>query len=123
MKTVSVVIPVYNVKDYLSHCLESLLSQTGVSLEIILVDDGSKDESGVLCDHYAAEYPFISVIHQKNSGVSTARNTGLQHASGDFISFVDPDDWFAPGAYLAMVQAMEKDESDAAFCGYWESYE
>ena len=123
MKTVSVVIPVYNVENYLSYCLESLLSQTGVSLEIILVDDGSTDGSGALCDHYSAEHACISVIHQKNSGVSTARNTGLRHAKGDFISFVDPDDWFAEGAYSALVQAMERDGSDAAFCGFWESYE
>ena len=93
--TFSVVIPVYNVKDYLEKCIDSVLAQTSDDTEIILVDDGSTDgESGQICDRYAEKHPDqIRVIHQNNRGVSSARNSGIRAATGEFIVFIDGDDY------------------------------
>ena len=88
----SFIVPVYNVEPYLKKCIESLLDQKDVALEIILVDDGSTDGSGHICDEYAREYDFVHVFHQLNEGLSSARNTGILHATGDYILFVDSDD-------------------------------
>ena len=90
---VSVIVPVYNVEAYLARCVASLRGQTYPDLEIILVDDGSADGSGLLCDSFAREDPRIRVIHQPNAGVSAARNAGLEAASGSYVCFVDGDDW------------------------------
>ncbi len=89
---ISVVVPVYNVAEYLPECIESIQKQTFDDYEIILVDDGSTDSSGIICDEYAANDARIRIIHQKNAGVSAARNTGLESAVGDYIAFVDSDD-------------------------------
>ncbi len=89
----SVIVPVYNVESYLPHCLDSLAGQTCTDKEVILVDDGSTDSSGALCDEYATRYGFFSVIHQDNQGLSAARNAGLATARGEWLSFVDGDDW------------------------------
>ncbi len=89
----SVIVPVYNVKQYLKGCLDSLVNQTCSDKEIILIDDGSTDSSGKICEEYAKKYDFIKVIHQKNQGLSGARNTGLKIAKGKWICFVDSDDW------------------------------
>ena len=91
--TVSVVIPIYNVEKYLRECVDSVLSQTYKELEIILVDDGSPDSCGKICDRYAEKDSRVKVIHKKNGGVSEARNVGLDCAKGKYISFIDPDDW------------------------------
>lgn len=88
----SVIIPVYNVRNYLDECLRSVVEQHVDDLEVILVDDGSTDGSSDVCDQWASRYPFITVIHQKNAGLSGARNAGLGHATGDFITFLDSDD-------------------------------
>lgn len=93
MPKISVIIPVYNVAPYLNRCVDSVLSQTFRDFELILVDDGSKDNSGVFCDAYAQADARVRVIHQENSGVSAARNAGLDAASGEWISFIDSDDW------------------------------
>lgn len=90
--TISVVVPVYNVEEYLVKCLNSLLNQTKLPNEIILVDDGSLDKSGEICDEYAKRYKEIKVIHQENAGLSEARNTGLRVATAEYIMFVDSDD-------------------------------
>lgn len=92
MNTVTVIIPVYNTEMYLSECIDSVINQTYNKLQIILVDDGSKDSSGQICDHYQKKDSRIQVIHQKNAGVSFARNTGLNYATGDYVTFVDCDD-------------------------------
>ncbi len=94
-KKISCIVPVYNVSKYLRRCLDSLINQTmpTTEYEIILVDDGSTDDSGSICDEYSYDYDFISVIHQENKGPAAARNAGLQAACGDYISFADPDDY------------------------------
>ena len=91
-KLVSVIVAVYNIEEYLPRCVESIMHQTYRKLEIILVDDGSTDGSGDICDEYAGKDDRILVIHKKNGGLSDARNAGLERASGDYIGFVDGDD-------------------------------
>ncbi|MES5404992.1 glycosyltransferase [Streptococcus infantarius] len=92
----SVIIPVYNVEKYLERCIESILIQTWKNYEIILIDDGSTDNSSKICDDYAEKYHHISVIHKKNGGLSEARNIGIQYAQGDYVFFLDSDDWVLP---------------------------
>ncbi|HWT75769.1 MAG TPA: glycosyltransferase [Mobilitalea sp.] len=93
----SIIIPVYNLETYIRQCLESLAGYEGLSLEILLIDDGSTDNSPLICDEYAAEYPFIQVIHKKNEGAAKARNTGIRYATGKYVMFVDGDDFLAEG--------------------------
>ena len=95
-KMISVIIPVYNVKDYIRECIDSVLAQTYTELEILLVDDGSTDDSGRICDEYAEKDTRILVIHRKNGGLSAARNTGIQECSGEYVSFIDSDDAVSP---------------------------
>ena len=94
-KLISIIVPVYNVEKYLEQCLDSIIGQTYKNLEIILVDDGSTDSSGAICDRYAEQDKRIRVIHRENGGVCAARNTALEAVTGDYIGFVDPDDWCA----------------------------
>lgn len=104
----SVIVPVYNVREYLSRCLDSILEQSWQDYEVIIIDDGSTDGSGELCDHYGACCPVVRVIHQENAGLSAARNTGLDHARGEWILFVDSDDWIEPGLFeLLNIQILE----------------
>lgn len=105
---ISVIVPVYNVESYLARCVDSILTQTYENLEVILVDDGSKDNSGVICDGYAAKDPRVKVIHKENGGLSSARNCGLEAATGEYIAFVDSDDWIEPDAYGHLMNLMEK---------------
>ena len=92
---VSVVVPVYNVEKYLDRCVQSLLTQTYPNYEIVLVDDGSPDNCPAMCDAYAKKYENVAVLHKKNGGISDARNYGVQRAKGDWIVFVDSDDYVA----------------------------
>ena len=89
---ISVIIPIYNVENYLKRCLDSVLKQENVSMEVILVDDGSTDSSGKICDEYATKYPHIKSLHITNSGPSSAKNVGYDMASGNYVSFIDSDD-------------------------------
>ena len=89
----SIIVPVYNVEMYLKRCVDSILKQDYDNMEIILVDDGSTDSSGVICDQYASNYKNVKVIHKKNGGLSDARNFGLDNCRGQYISFIDSDDW------------------------------
>lgn len=111
-QTVSVIIPVYNVESHLEVAVDSVVNQTYSHFELILVDDGSTDRSSVICDSLSKSNARIRVIHQKNSGVSVARNTGIEAASGKYITFVDADDTLMPDALDTMVGLLEKDKVD-----------
>ena len=111
---VSIIIPVYNVAVYFPHCIESILRQTYSNLEIILIDDGSKDESGKLCDLYAEKDNRIRVIHQENKGVSAARNAGLAVYSGEYLMFVDADDYISHDAVELLYNRIKSDGSSLA---------
>ena len=100
---ISVIVPVYNVEAYLPRCIDSVLNQTYENLEIFLVNDGSGDRSGAICDEYALRDPRIRVLHKENGGQSTARNLALEAMTGEFVTFVDSDDWLEPDAYEAMM--------------------
>lgn len=113
MPTISIIVPVYKVEQYLLRCIDSILAQTYPNFELILVDDGSPDNCGQICDEYASTDSRIHVIHQTNSGVSAARNAGLSNATGDYITFVDSDDYVDPD-YL---QNMYASKSDLTLCG------
>lgn len=115
---ISVIIPVYNAEPFLPACLDSVLAQTHRELEIILIDDGSTDGSGGICDRYAARDSRIRVIHLENGGVSRARNRGLELATGELISFIDSDDTMEPDMYELLVQCMEEHHADISHCGY-----
>lgn len=99
---ISVILPVYNVEKYLERCLNSILAQTFSDFEVILVDDGSTDSSGSICDEYALKYPNIIAIHKENGGLASARNTGIPHACGEYVAFVDSDDWIEKTTYQVL---------------------
>ena len=107
---ISVIVPVYNVEAYLARCVDSILAQTHRSLEVILVDDGARDSSGAICDAYAVKASRVKVIHKENGGLSSARNAGLEIASGEYIAFVDSDDWIETDAYSHLLEVMKKYE-------------
>ena len=109
---VSIIVPIYNVEKYLDRCIESIVSQTYRDLEIILVDDGSPDSCPQMCDRWAEKDDRIKVIHKENAGVGFARNSGLDIATGDYISFVDPDDYLSLDAVEIMTGRIVKDQSD-----------
>jgi glycosyltransferase involved in cell wall biosynthesis len=113
MKKVSIIIPVYNIKDYVADCIESVISQDYRNIQIIIVDDGSSDGSEGICDEYALKDERITVIHKKNEGVSCARNDGIKAADGDYIYFLDGDDMLVPDAIGLLVNEIEKDACDA----------
>ena len=115
---ISIIVPVYKVEKFLSKCIESLINQSYKDIEIILVDDGSPDNSGKICDDYALQDQRIHVIHQENKGVSAARNAGLSKAKGEYIGFCDPDDFCEVDMYESMLQAMENQQVDLVACGY-----
>lgn len=104
----SVIVPVYNVEAYLSRCVDSILSQTYRNLEVILVDDGTKDSSDLICDAYAEKDSRVRVIHKENGGLSSARNAGLDVCRGDYIAFVDSDDWIEPDAYENLLKTAQE---------------
>ena len=106
MPQLSVIVPVYNVEPYIHRCVKSILSQSYSDFELILVDDGSQDNCGMICDEYALKDPRIRVIHQKNGGLSAARNSGLRAAEGEYIYFIDSDDYIESGLFEAAVEAM-----------------
>lgn len=115
---VSIVVPVYNVQQYLPRCLESLTAQTYRNIEIILVDDGSTDASGELCDHWAAADPRVRAFHKKNGGLSDARNYGLQKAAGAYVCFVDSDDWCDVRYIELMLRTLLETDSDIVECDF-----
>ena len=117
---ISVIVPVYNVEQYLPRCVESILAQTYENLEILLVDDGTKDNSGAICDAYARQDARVKAIHKKNGGLSSARNAGIDAATGEYLSFVDSDDWIEPDMYEKMMALMEKYGVRLVCAGRWD---
>lgn len=112
MELISVIVPVYNVEPYIAECIESIQNQSYQHLEIILVNDGSTDDSGDICDQYAAYDNRIKVIHQENAGLSAARNAGIEVSTGDYIAFVDSDDYIGITVYEDMLKLMKDHNLD-----------
>lgn len=120
---ISIIVPVYNVEQYLERCMKSLCGQTYTNIEIILVDDGSTDNSSQMCDTYAAQDNRIKVIHKQNGGLSDARNAGLAIATGAYIGFVDSDDWIEPDMYERMYRSCIEQQAQIAICRYAQIYQ
>ena len=118
MEMISVIVPVYNVEKYLKRCVDSIKNQTYDNIEIILVDDGSKDSSGKICDDLSKSDNRIVVIHKKNGGLSSARNAGLKKASGKYVAFVDSDDFIEKDMYKNLYSLISKSEYKIASCGF-----
>ena len=114
---ISVIVPVYKVEDYLKRCIDSIINQTYRNLEIILVDDGSPDKCGDICDEYAGKDNRIKVIHKSNGGLSDARNKGIEVATGEYIGFVDSDDWIESTMYERLLNLIKKYNADIAIGG------
>ena len=120
---ISVIIPVYNASGLLPDCLQSIALQTWTDLEVLLVDDGSTDDSAGICRSFCEKDSRFRLLQKENGGVSSARNLGLKEASGDYIAFVDADDWLCPGMLEHQADCLEKDGSDMAMCGFQEAGE
>ena len=118
---VSIIVPVYNVEKYLNRCVESIVKQTYTNLEIILVDDGSPDNCPAMCDAWAERDSRIKVIHKENGGVSSARNIGIDNADGDYISFVDSDDYVENNFISSLLSGCQNNEAQLSVCGYYEN--
>ena len=113
---ISVIVPVYKAEKFLGRCIDSILNQTYRQLEVILDDDGSPDSSGQICERYKNIDYRVKVIHQKNTGVSAARNVGLDIASGDYITFVDSDDYICSNMYEKMMKCIDKFRCELVIC-------
>lgn len=118
MHLVSVIVPIYKVERYLARCVDSILNQTYRKLEVILVNDGSPDNCGKICDEYAEKDLRIKVVHKENGGLSSARNAGLEIATGNYIAFVDSDDFISPLMLKIMVDKLEENSADLCICGF-----
>ena len=118
MIDVSVIIPVYNTEKYLRKCLESVLQQENVTMEIILVDDGSTDSSGIICEEYAVNHSNVKCIHIDNSGPSTAKNVGYDVATGNYVAFIDSDDEIKPEMFCTMLESGYRHNADIVCCNY-----
>lgn len=116
---ISVIVPVYKTEGLLDRCVESIVGQTYKNLEIILVDDGSPDNCPAMCDAWAEKDSRIRVIHKENGGVSSARNAALDIATGDYIGFVDSDDWIEPEMYSSLIQKISESGKNIALCSYY----
>ncbi|WP_270424946.1 glycosyltransferase family 2 protein [Anaerostipes hadrus] len=114
---ISIVVPVYNVENYLDRCVKSIIAQVYTNIEIILVDDGSSDNSGKICEKWKEKDKRIIVIHKKNGGLSSARNAGIEIAKGKYIAFVDSDDYISKNMYSELYRVLKQNNSDIAICG------
>lgn len=112
-------VPVYDVEPYLRQCIDSIVNQTYRELEILLIDDGSPDNCGAICDEYAQKDVRIRVFHTENRGLSAARNLGLEDATGEYIGFVDSDDWIEPDMYETLLREATETDADMVVCGVW----
>lgn len=120
MPCISVIVPTYNVLPYLDRSMTSLLGQTHRDLDILLIDDGATDGCAARCDAYARQDPRVRVVHQPNGGLSSARNTGLDHAVGDFVAFLDPDDYADPHMLERLLTTLTQAQADTCFCRYYD---
>ena len=120
---ISVIVPVYNTEEYLHRCIDSILGQTYPNLEILLINDGSTDNSGKICEDYARKDTRIKVIHQENKGQSAARNVGLNAATGEYVNFIDSDDWIDPPMYETMMGVMLANNQEVVECKEVHRYE
>ena len=123
MCEISIIVPVYKVEKYLKKCVDSILAQTFSDFELILVDDGSPDNSGRICDDYAKKDARVRVVHKQNGGLSSARNAGIEVAKGKYLGFVDSDDYIAEDMYELLYKAITKEEADLSICGIYDVYE
>lgn len=119
MPTISVIVPVYKAEDYLANCIDSILSQDFQDFELLLIDDGSPDQSGALCDRYAVLDRRVRVFHKENGGVSSARNLGIQEARGQYIAFADSDDWMEPDELATLYRMLTEAGADTAGCAHY----
>lgn len=119
---ISIIIPIYNVSQYLNECIQSVVNQSYKGFECILIDDGSSDGSGIICDQWEQKDPRIKVIHQSNQGVSKARNRGIVEAKGEYITFIDSDDWIDSDYLNALLQPIKKCNVDLVVCGLQQCY-
>lgn len=121
----SIIVPIYNVEKYLRQCVDSILNQSFTDFEILLIDDGSFDNSGAICDEYVTRYPNkISVIHKSNGGLSDARNTGIRTAKGEYLIFADSDDFYCEkNFFMHIAQKLQKEKVDVIFCRYKKVFE
>lgn len=119
---VSIIVPVYQSKKYITTCINSILNQTYKNYEVILIDDGSNDGSEVICDYLSRNNPFVTSIHQFNKGVSAARNNGINFATGNYLLFVDSDDYIEPIMLEEMIDKMERSNADIVYCNYSRVY-
>lgn len=122
MPKISIIVPVYNVEDYLENCIDSILNQTFKDFELILVNDGSTDKSLEICEHYKDIDDRVCIIDKKNGGLSSARNAGLNIAKGEYIGFVDSDDYIHPQMYEILYNQIVKNQADISICNYEEVY-
>lgn len=116
LKKISVIVPVYNSQAFLAVCVDSILAQTYPELEVLLVDDGSTDNSGAICNAYQQQDSRVRVIHKENGGAASARNVGIEAASGDYVAFVDSDDWIEPDMYRQMMAVASEYDCDVVLC-------
>ncbi|NTJ52570.1 glycosyltransferase [Enterococcus faecium] len=123
MCEISIIVPVYKVEPYLRKCVDSILAQTFTDFEVILVDDGSPDNSGKICDEYASKDSRVRVIHKKNGGLSSARNAGIDVARGKYLGFVDSDDYIEKDMYELLYDNIVKEQADLSICGIYDVYE
>lgn len=119
---ITVTVPVYNTSKSLNQCLDSLVNQTLEGIEIIIVDDGSNDDSGAICDDYAAKHQNFKVIHQQNGGLAAARQAALAAAKGEYVIVCDSDDWVEPDMYEKLYQEAKRTDADIVSCGYYAEY-
>ncbi len=122
MPLISIIVPVYNAEKYIHKCLDSILAQTHTNWEAILVDDGSPDNCGAICDEYAAKDNRFKVIHQENGGVSVARQTGLDNTQGEYVIHCDPDDWVEANMLEEMLKCAIENNADMVICDFIEEY-
>ena len=119
---ISIIVPVYKVEPYLRQCVDSILGQTYRDIEVLLIDDGSPDRCGEICDEYAEKDDRVRVFHTENRGLSAARNLGLREARGEYIGFVDSDDWIEPDMYEVLLRRIQETEADIGVCGFSYDY-